>query len=224
MHPPATPPVDLSIIIATRNSGTFIEPCLASLTNTDAGLRTEIIVVDNASHDRTLEIIRRRFPQVVVIRNSSNEGHCRAMNAGFAAARGTYLMVLDADTVVMPGTLQHLIDFLHAHEHVAIVAPRMLDIDGAVQETARRFPTVINALFGRQTTLTRLFPNNRFSRAYLQREQCADTNPFRADWVSAACMAFRRTLIEELGSWDEGFGGYWVDADWCARAHAVGAV
>jgi N-acetylglucosaminyl-diphospho-decaprenol L-rhamnosyltransferase len=216
--------VDLSIIIATRNSSQFIEPCLASLWEPHDGVRAEIIVVDNGSSDRTLEIVRSRFPQATVIQNSTNLGHCRAMNAGFAAARGRYLMVLDVDTIVLPGTLRHVCEFLRANEDVAIVAPRMLNLDGTVQETARRFPTVMNALFGRQTMLTRLFPNNRFLLAYLQREQRDEMQAFEVDWVSAACMAFPRTLVERLGPWDEGFGGYWVDADWCARAHSVGRV
>lgn len=216
--------VELSIIIATRNSSRFIEPCLTSLSEGHDGVCAETIVVDNASSDRTLEIVRARFPHVTVIRNDTNHGHCRAMNEGIAAARGTYLMVLDVDTIVGAGTLRHLCEFLRSHEDAAIVAPRMLNVDGSVQETARRFPSVINGIFGRQTMLTRLFPNNRYLRAYLQREQRDETNPFEVDWVSAACMAFRRTLVDRLGPWDEGFGGYWVDADWCARAHSVGRV
>ena len=133
-------------------------------------------------------------------------------------------MVLDADTVVLPGTVPRLIAFLRDRDDAAVVAPRMMNCDGSLQETARRFPTVAAALFGRQTILTRLFPNNRFSRTYLQRDKQEESLPFEVDWVSAACMAFPRTLVERLGPWDEGFGGYWVDADWCARAQTVGRV
>ena len=216
--------VELSIIIATCNSSRFIEPCLMSLSDGHDDVCTETIVVDNASSDRTLEMVRTRFPHVTVIRNDRNHGHCRAMNQGIAAARGTYLLVLDVDTIVRPGTLRHLCTFLQSNVDAVIVAPRMLNVDGSVQETARRFPSVINALFGRQTLLSRVFPDNRFLRAYLQREQRDEADPFEVDWVSAACMAFPRTLADQLGPWDEGFGGYWVDADWCARAHRVGRV
>jgi N-acetylglucosaminyl-diphospho-decaprenol L-rhamnosyltransferase len=215
--------MDLSIVIATCNSGDFIGPCLDSILQDDS-LRTEIIVVDNASRDRTVETIRARFPRVTLLVNQANSGHCRATNRGLAAATAPFVMVLDADTIILPGTLRHIVEFLRAHPEVAIAAPRMLNVDGSLQETARAFPTVANAVFGRQTVLTRLFPNNRFSRAYLRRDRCGDNAPFAVDWVSAACMAFRRSLVARLGPWDEGFGGYWVDADWCARAHIVGRV
>lgn len=217
--------MDLSIVIATCNSETFIERCLASVTGPDAGteLSTEVIIVDNASTDGTRETVRSQFPAAMVIENSRNEGHCRAINRGLAAAQGEFVMVLDADTIVLPGASAALVRFLR-NQNAVIVAPRMINADGSVQETARRFPTVANAIFGRQTLLTRLFPDNRFARAYLQRDRYDATAPFEVDWVSAACMVFPRTLVRRLGTWDEGFGGYWVDADWCARARAAGPV
>jgi GT2 family glycosyltransferase len=216
--------VDLSIIIATCNSAGFVVPCLRSITEEPDDLRKEIIAVDNASTDGTVETIGSCFPKARILINRLNVGHCRAINAGIAAARGTTLMVLDVDTILMPGTLRPLVEFLRGHPEAAIVAPRMFNADGSLQETARRFPGVANAVFGRQTTLTRLWPNNRFSRAYLHREHDSSSAPFEVDWVSAACMVFPRRLVEQLGFWDEGFGGYWVDADWCARAHAAGRV
>lgn len=214
--------MDLSIVIATHNSAEFIGPCLASLAGGD-GLRTEIIVVDNASADRTCDTIRSQHPEVRLLVNARNEGHCRAVNQGIASARGDYVMVLDADTVAMPGALAALVAFFRSGR-AAVAAPRMLNADGSLQETARRFPTIANAVFGRQTLLTRLFPNNRFAAAYLRRDRSDAVRPFEVDWVSAACMVFPRALVDRLGPWDEGFGGYWVDADWCARARAAGPV
>lgn len=214
--------MDLSVVIATRNSREFIGPCLGSLADT-GGLNTEVIVVDNDSCDGTVDLIQATYPRVRVFRNARNEGHCRAINRGMAAAGGEYLMVLDADTIVHAGALPSLVRFMRARA-AAVAAPRMLNADGTLQETARKFPTVANAIFGRQSLATKLFPNNRFAAAYLRRDRADDLDPFEVDWVSAACMVFPRTLVERLGPWDEGFGGYWVDADWCARAHAAGDV
>jgi hypothetical protein len=213
---------ELSIVIATHDSGAFLEPCLTSIVREDVS--TDLIVVDNASTDGSIAELTRRFPAARVIGNVVNAGHCRALNQGIAAARAGLVMVLDVDTIIVPGALRGLLDFMRAHPEVAIVAPRMLNTDGSIQETARRFPGVINGLFGRQTLLTRLFPDNRFSRAYLARDRRDDTRPFEVDWVSAACMVFRRDLTTTIGAWDEGFGGYWVDADWCRRAHRAGRV
>jgi GT2 family glycosyltransferase len=196
--------MELSIVIAACNSEAFVGPCLASLAAEHAPWK-EVIVVDNASSDRTVDIIRAEYPGVTVLVNGRNEGHCRALNRGLAVSRGDYLMVLDVDAVVHPGALTALVQFLRGGRAV-IAAPRMLNADGSIQETARRFPTIANGLFGRQTLLTRIFPDNRFARQYLRRDRAGDVRPFEVDWVSAACMAFPRTLVDRLGPWDEGFG------------------
>ena len=210
----------MAIIIAARNSWSDLETCIASIPR---GVG-EVIVVDNGSTDGTADNLRTLYPDIRVITNASNLGHCRAINQGLRAISRRFVLVLDADTVLGPNALDRLVGLLRSRPDVVIVAPRMLNVDGSVQETARAFPRPINGLFGRQTVLTRLFPDNRFSKRYLRRTQILATDPFEVDWVSAACMLFRRSLIEAIGLWDEGFDGYWVDADWCKRAHRAGRV
>jgi GT2 family glycosyltransferase len=213
----------VSIIIAARNSARDLETCVPSIVD-GTSLPFEIIIVDNGSVDGTAARFRSAYPSVSVIANRSNAGHCRAINQGLAVAAAEFVLVLDADTILVPEAIDRLAAFLRTRPEAVIVAPRMLNPDGSVQETARRFPRPINGLFGRQTILTKLLPRNRFSLAYLQRRDIDATQPFEVDWVSAACMMFRRNLVERIGVWDEGFGGYWVDADWCRRAHAAGRV
>jgi N-acetylglucosaminyl-diphospho-decaprenol L-rhamnosyltransferase len=213
---------ELSVVIASRNSWADLERCLPSLAS--AAGAPEVIVIDNGSADGTLTRLRALRPDVVAISNPVNRGHCCAINQGLRAASGEFVMVLDADTVLWPEAVDRLVGFLRDRPDVAIVAPRMLNPDGSIQETARTFPRPINAIFGRRTTLTRWFPQNRFSRQYLRRSDRESTLPFAVDWVSAACMMFRRSLVEQTGYWDEAFGGYWVDADWCRRAHAAGLI
>jgi GT2 family glycosyltransferase len=220
---PVSSPLELSIIIAARNSGRDLDVCLPSIRAGTAAPH-EIIIVDNASSDGTAAWLRRAWPAIVLIENTSNRGHCHAINRGLEAASAEFVLVLDADTVIWPGAIDRLVAFARGNPEAVIVAPRMLNADGSVQETARRFPRPINALFGRQTLLTRLFPRNRFSAGYLRRSAIDRTEAFEVDWVSAACMLFRRNLVSTLGLWDEGFGGYWVDADWCRRAHSAGHV
>ena len=219
----ATASPDVSIIVATRNSWTDLKACLPSIAGSGTD-RYELVAVDNGSTDGTVSRLQMAYPGATVIANASNLGHCRAINQGLRAASGTFVVVLDADTIFWPGALDRLVTFLRRHPEAAIVAPRMLNADGSVQETARTFPRPINALFGRQTILTRLLPRNRFSIEYLRRANLDTSQPFVVDWVSAACMVFRRSLVEQIGFWDEGFGGYWVDADWCRRAHATGHI
>lgn len=214
---------ELSIVIAAWNSWRFLPGCLASV-YADNSVRQEIIVVDNGSADGTLAQLRAHHPSVRVARNAVNEGHSRAVNQGILSARGTYVLVLDADTVFSPGTLKQLIEFMRCHPEVVIAAPKMLNGDGTIQETARSFPRPINALFGRQTFLASLFPNNKFTRDYVCRKQINTRDPYEVEWVSSACMIFARGLAERIGFWDQGFRSYWVEADWCKRAHAAGKI
>jgi N-acetylglucosaminyl-diphospho-decaprenol L-rhamnosyltransferase len=218
-----SPACELSVIVAAWNSRDDLAACLRSIM-LERGVPLEVIVVDNGSSDGTARFLASNHPGVRVIANASNLGHCRAINQGLRAARGRYVLVLDADAVVHPQALERLVDFMRRSADAAVAAPRMLNPDGTVQETARSFPRVANGLFGRQTLLSRLFPNNPFSRSYLRRQSLQDREPFRVDWVSAACMIFPRELVERIGPWDEGFDGYWVDADWCSRAGKAGGL
>lgn len=215
--------VDVSIVIAAWNSWSDLEPCLRSVyDDRNAASRFEVVVVDNDSRDETPEKLSRSFPEVRQLRNPTNAGHTRAVNQGTDLATGRFVMLLDADTVVRPGALDRLATFLSEHPDVFVVAPRMFNGDGTLQETARDFPRPINGLFGRQSLLTRWFPNNRFAKRYLRTGDRGRGEPFEVDWVSAACMMFPRQLVERIGPWDEGFSGYWVDADWCRRAGNAG--
>ena len=219
-------PTAFSILIAAWNCWSDLERCLDSiLRDPEVHPSFETIVVDNGSEDGTPAKLARSFPTVRLVRNEENLGHTRAVNQGIELARGEFLLVLDADTVVKPGAFVRLLTFLKERPEVAVVAPRMFNGDGSIQETARSFPRPINGLLGRQSLLTRWFPNNRFVRSYMRSEQRGRSSPFRVDWVSAACMMFPAALVRRIGSWDEGYHSYWVDADWCLRAaNAGGAV
>jgi len=218
----STSPV-LSVVIAAWNSWRFLPDCLEAI-QTENSLHREIIVVDNGSSDGTVAHLREHYPEVLVVRNATNEGHSRAINRGLRLARGTYVLILDADTIASPGVAMQLVEFLDGRPEVVIAAPKMLNGDGTIQETARSFPKPINALFGRQTVLSRLFPSNRFSLEYVGRKNADTEEPYEVDWVSSACLTFRRGLVERVGFWDQGFRGYWVEADWCKQAHAAGKI
>ena len=148
---------ELSVVIATRNSWQFLPDCLAAI-RTDDSVLQEIVIVDNGSSDGTLSQLRQHHPSVRVVSNATNEGHCRAINRGLRMARGKYVLVLDADTVVGPGVTRQLVEFMRKRPDVVIAAPKMINGDGTVQESARTFPRPVNSLFGRQTMLASLFP------------------------------------------------------------------
>ena len=210
---------EISVLIISWNDWPKLQACLASLMRS-AMASHEIIVVDNASSNGTPDRVQAMYPAVRLIRNAQNVGHTRAVNQAFGLATGNYILLLDSDTELEPDCVSILHGHLVRHPDVDLVAPRTFNTDGTVQETARNFPTPLSGLFGRQTLLTRWFPNNPISARYLQRAQLDDREPFPVQQVGGACMFFRRELLDVVGPWDASYFGYWVDTDWCYQLHA----
>lgn len=214
--------VDLSISIVNYNTKDLLRKCLESIYESIEKINFEVFVFDNNSNDGTAEMLKEEFPQVKLIENHQNIGLSKANNKVFQSARGKYLLLLDSDTIVLSSALHTMSNFLDTYSEVGVVGGKILNPDYTVQGTARSFPTPINAFFGRRSRLTRAFPDNRFSRKYLTCLSKDSTEPFEVDWVSAACLMFRRKIIEQIGLMDEDFFVYWVDADWCKRIKDAG--
>ena len=210
----------VSVIIVSWNGWRDLERCLASIVGS-ARRPDEVLVIDNASSDGTVERLRRDYPWVRLIANAENLGHTRGINQGFALARSPFLLVLDADTEFPPDMIDGLLQFLIEHPEVDVVAPRTYNTDGRVQETARNLPRPINSLFGRQSVLTQLWPSNPFARSYLAQDKLR-ANHYRVEQISAACMLIRASVLRDAGGFDEGFFGYWADTDWCFTLRDLG--
>lgn len=213
---------EVSIAIVTYNARMVLGDCLGSLPAALSRHSFEVIVADNGSADGTPAAVRSQWPTVRVMELGANRGFSFANNKALNAARGRYVLLLNPDTVATPGSIDELIAFADARADVGVVAPRLLNVDSTDQGTARAFPTPAAALFGRHSLLTRLFPNNPWSRRYLVGRQHAGDQPFEIDWVSGACMLVSRRAIDAAGSLDEGFFMYWEDADWCRRIKHAG--
>lgn len=214
--------VDVSVITVAYECRELLRAMLASLDGALGGLTAEVIVVDNASSDGVVEMLRAEWPSVRVIEMGENAGFARANNRGIEGARGRYVMLLNPDTVAHEGALARLADFLDADPRAGVAAPRLLYPDLTDQGTARSFPTAAAALFGRRSLMTKLFPGNRWSRRYLSGRARGDVDPFEVDWVSGAAMMVRREVIDRVGGLDEGFFMHWEDADWCHRMKDAG--
>jgi GT2 family glycosyltransferase len=201
----------LSIIIASWNVRDLLAACLASLRAVT--LEIEIIVVDNASTDGSAEMVAAEFPQATLIRNATNIGFARANNQGICLARGRYVLLLNADTVVPPGALAALVDFMDAHPQAGACGPRLLHPDGTPQPYAfGRDPTPVYLLW---RGLNRLL----FHR-YVH--DWATDQVQEAEWVSGACLIVRREAIEQIGGLDENIFMYFEDNDWCLRLRRAG--
>ncbi|HEY5595645.1 MAG TPA: exopolysaccharide biosynthesis polyprenyl glycosylphosphotransferase, partial [Candidatus Bipolaricaulota bacterium] len=186
-------------------------------------LQFEVLVVDNGSRDASLSGIEQDFPRVRLMRNVENLGFAKAVNQGIRASAGRYVLLLNPDAMLLGEELQQWVRYLEQHPQVGISGPKVYDDEAkrSVQLSCRAFPSFWNYLFSRYSPLTRLFPNNRFSRRFLMsdldRHQVSTV-----DWVSGCCMLLRRETLDRIGLLDEGYPLFFEDVDLCFRAHQAG--
>jgi GT2 family glycosyltransferase len=208
--------MDLSIVIVHYKSPDHLLNCLAALDADAFPPDREVVIVDNDSRDGAPALVAARFPRARMLVNSANLGYARAVNQGIRASGGEFVVVMNPDCEVRPGALGRLIEHLRAHPKTAIVGPRILNPDGSLEYSARAFPDHLTFLFNRYSLLTRLFPDNPFSRRYLLTDW--DHATVRdVDWMSGACLMVRREAIERVGLMDEAFFMFNEDVDWCRR-------
>ena len=211
----------LSIIIVNYNVRDFLHHALVSLRKATKGIRGEIIVVDNASDDGSIEMVRRRFASVHLIANKSNLGFARANNLGLKRARGKFLLLINPDTIVQEDTLRVMLKFFAENPDVGLAGCKILNPDGTFQLACRRsFPRPWAALT-KMTGLSALFPRSRFFGKY----NLTYLNPdetYELDAVSGSFMMVRREAYEQVGGLDEDFFMYGEDLDWCYRIQQAG--
>lgn len=214
--------MDISIIVVSWNVRDLLRRCLFSIRQqtTDNTQQIEIIVVDNASSDGTVIMLRDEFPDVCVIANSDNVGFTRGNNQAFAIARGRYLFLLNPDTELGENALENLTAFMELHPRVGIVGPQLYYGDGSVQSSRRRFPTFATA-FLESTKLQQWFPRHRALTRYYMLDT-RDDETQEVDWINGSAMFVRREVYEQVGGFDEGFFMYSEELDWCYRAKQAG--
>jgi GT2 family glycosyltransferase len=209
--------MDVSIIVVNWQAGRVLRECLQTVVRELQTVSGECIVVDNGSERGGLERLCHAFPHVAIITNSRNLGFAQAANQGIQKSKGRYLMLLNPDAFLTQGSLGHLVTYLDAHPEVGILGPRITNSDGTIQGSARAFPGLLTAFFGRNSLFTRHFPRNPFSRRNVPALSSRLDGPQPVDWVSGACMVIRRQVVEEAEGFDERFFLYWEDADLCWR-------
>ncbi len=212
--------MDLSIVIVSWNAKPYLELCLKSLEEAPPRRTTEIFVVDNASTDGSVEMIEARFPHVKLIRSIENLGFAKGNNVAIRQSRGRYIALVNPDVIVLPGCLDALAEFLDQHPKVGNVGPRVLNPDGTLQSSCRRFPSLWNN-FCSATSLARKFKTSRFfagEHMFYFRHDCAMT----VDVLVGCFSMIRREAFEDVGLLDEGLFMYGDDVDWCRRCWNAG--
>ena len=209
------PDLELSVTICSWNTLEDLRACLASLGAVRGEARFEVLVVDNNSEDRSPDMVEQEFPWVRLFRMTQNLGFTGGHNFALAQRQAYHAFLLNSDATVHPGALRKLLDYVGQHPEAGIIGPKLLNPDGTLQYSCRRFPNPIAALF-RNTLLGRLFPNNRFTRDYLMTDWRHD-QPREVDWVSGAAFLASGRMIDEVGLMDPAYFMFCEDVDWCFR-------
>ncbi|MFT4583124.1 MAG: GT2 family glycosyltransferase [Gammaproteobacteria bacterium] len=213
--------VALSIIIPTYNGREVTRACLDSIFANPPTKTFEVFVIDDASNDNTDELVRDSYPQVNLLRNDINVNYGRSNNRAMDVARGKYFYLLNNDTLMLPNALDNMIDFLDEHPDAGGVGSKLFNEDGSIQWSVKSLPCATSALFGARSPITRMFPNNRYSRSHLLHLDHDSDEPFLAPYVSSASYMLRREVFERVGGLDERLT-YHVDADYCKRVSDAG--
>ncbi len=213
--------IELSIIIVNYNVKAFLQNCLLSIKKATEKISTEIIVIDNASDDGSVELVKKNFPEVNLIEAKQNLGFSKANNLGLKISRGKYICLINPDTIVEEDTFLEMINFMDMHPEVGLAGCKILNPDGTFQLACRRsFPTPWVA-FTKIVGLSKLFPQSklfaRYNLTYLD-----ENKSYEVDAVSGSFMFLRREIYDKIGGLDETFFMYGEDLDFCFRVKKAG--
>lgn len=213
--------MDLSIITVNYNVKEFLQNLIHSIHKAALNLSYEIIIVDNASSDGSVEFITEKFPEVTLIANEKNLGFGKANNQALKIAKGNYVLLINPDAIVSEDTFTKMISFFEGHPAVGLAGCKILNPDGTLQLACRRsFPGPWTS-FCKVTGLSNLFPNSRlFARYNLTYKD--ENESYEVDAISGSFMMMKREVYEKAGGFDEDYFMYGEDLDLCYRIQQAG--
>lgn len=205
--------VKVSVVTVNYNGWNYLDHCLTSLLQNVRRDDLEVIVVDNASQDASVDNLRRSYPSVKIVEGSENVGFSRGCNRGAQAAIGRYLLFLNNDTIIQDDFLKPMADFLEDHPRVGVLGPRLVYEDGTFQLSSGSLPSVQQEAFDRVVyALARR--RTEWLLHHLTRRYASVRE---VEWVTGACLLVRREVFEAVGGFDENMFMYFEDKDLCKR-------
>lgn len=221
--------MDLSCIIVNYKTKALTAQCIQSLIDSVNDIRYEIIVVDNDSGDGSIEYLRDRFRDITVLDSGKNGGFAYANNIGMSYAKGRYILLLNSDTLVHPGALEKMLDYMEAHPEVGVLSSSMVDGNGRRIPSGHAFAQ-FSFVFIQTFKLKRFLPRSLykavaksgFRSAALYASSMESSEAVSVDWVTGACMMIRKEVYTSVGGLDETYFMYMEDEDWCRRIKALG--
>jgi GT2 family glycosyltransferase len=207
--------MDLTIIIVNWNTRELLRNCLASVETTVRTLSHEIIVVDNASTDGSVALLKERFPSVIVIENAANRGFGAANNQALTIMKGRYALLLNSDAVLKEHAAAELMACLASRPDAAMACGQLLNADGSRQNSIAAFPSLLT-LLANMPLLEFLFPRRFPGKRHTY------TQPLEVDSGVGACLLVRRDAIAAIGGFDERYFFFFEETDWAYRMRQAG--
>lgn len=183
-------------------------------------MQTEIIVVDNASADDSVSLLRSDYPEITVIDMPRNVGFAGGVNAGIRAAKGNYYLILNPDMVALGGCLNELLRFMEEHPRVGVAGGQLLAPNGDRQTSCFRYYRPLTVVY-RRTPLSRTAAGQRELSRFVM-DDYDRTAPRAVEWLQGSCLMVRARAVQEVGVMDERFFMYFEDVDWCRRFWEAG--
>src|SRR5574340_283104 len=205
----------ISAVIVCTNERELLKACLTSIFSAPPQEELEVIVVDNASTDGSADMVREQFPSCRIITNQQRLGFAPNNNIGIKQTSGRYLFLINSDAWVTEGAIDKLVAFLDANPRVGICGPRVLNPDGTLQLSCRKFPTVRSVLMRRIPLVRSLLPRRILAEHMM--EDWDHLSNREVDWLLSCCLLVRREAMEEVGIMDDAYFVYAEDVDWCWR-------
>lgn len=202
----------LTVVIVNYNVKYYVGQCLISLMRALQDIETEIYVVDNHSHDGSVEYLQENFPGAHVIASNHNLGFARANNIAIRQSVGEYVLLLNPDTVVGENTISESISFMDGHPDAGGLGVKMLKSDGTCANESRRgLPTPLTSFYKMSGLCARYPQSKRFGRYYMG--YLPWDEPAQIEVVSGAYCMLRRSALDKIGLLDEDFFMYGEDID-----------
>ncbi|HOV98500.1 MAG TPA: glycosyltransferase family 2 protein [Bacteroidota bacterium] len=206
---------DVSIVIISWRMRDYLYNCLKTIYEFTNGVTFEIIVIDNNSQDGTSEMIKMHFPQIILISNSENRGVAPARNQGILKAKGNYILIMDADMVLVENSIQKMYDFMEKTPSCGVVGCKLVDKNFQLQYSCKRFPTINSFIFRRLEFIPKI---KKSKTLYYHIMQDWDHNEIReVDYIIGACQFIRSKAIKEVGLYDDKIFYGPEDIDFCLR-------
>lgn len=211
----------ISIIIVSWNVSELLEKCLESIVKTSM-MPIEIFVIDNNSHDDTNKMMNDFIKKksnsdtiITFIQNAENKGFAYANNQAFKKARGKYLLLLNPDTELMPGTLLEVIEYMKSNPSIGVTGCKHLNPDGTIQRSVRNFPTLLSQIFI-LLKIHHIFPNLFSLKKYFAKDFDYSVTQ-KVDQVAGSFFMISRMAFEKIGFFDEKFHIWFEEVDYCKR-------